>query len=265
MTHVHIYIYIHTETSYTYTIEHNIRLSICIYTWYIQNILIVYISSPHPIHGDSSNATQDGKLLGQKYGVTTGLIQAIANSRGQRNAWGYLAETGQQWWVNSPAALLAFRKDTCLFVGHVSFYCFFISFAGILDIFGHVEGKVDPDWLRISPSPSRVQIQKPGRSSLNASTSVLPQNWQKYWQLVISMAMVKLAEISPPSSRAGRSRKATLFINGTGCTDCSKNMAPLLPASWMLTIPLVQFAQSQGVTSPRRRLVVIPIMSKMSQ
>jgi hypothetical protein len=29
------------------------------------------------------------------------------------------------------------------------------------------------------------------------------------------MAMVKLAEIWPPSSRAGRSRKATLFINGT--------------------------------------------------
>ena len=119
--YTHTYIYIYTETSYTYTII-NIRLSICIYTWYIQNILIVYVSSPHPIHGDSSNATQDGKLLGQKYGVTTGLIQAIANSRGQRNAWGYLAETGQQWWVNSPAALLAFRKDTCLFVGHVSFY-----------------------------------------------------------------------------------------------------------------------------------------------
>lgn len=152
----HVYIYIYRETSYTYTIIHNIRLSICIYTWYIQNILIVYVSSPHPIHGDSSNATQDGKLLGQKYGVTTGLIQAIANSRGQRNAWGYLAETGQQWWVNSPAALLAFRKGTCLFGGHVSFYCFFHFFCRDFGYFWTCRGKSRPRLITyLSQSQSR--------------------------------------------------------------------------------------------------------------
>lgn len=178
-------------------------------------ILIVYIFSPHPIHGDSSNATQDGKLLGQKYGVTTGLIQAIANSRGQRNAWGYLAETGQQWWVNSPAALLAFRKDMCLFVGHVSFYCFFHFFCRDFGYFWTCRGKSRPRLITyLSQSQSRpdsefrqIIFERLHFSFTTKLAEILAVG-------IISMAMVKLAEIWPPSSRAGCSRKATLFLNG---------------------------------------------------